>query len=416
MESFEKNRQYVKFCVYGFLKNLRFYDAFLLLFFLDSGLNYSQIGVLYAAREITTNLLEVPSGVLADTYGRKRSLLLAFLVYILAFLTFYYSANFFLLLIAMVLVGTGDAFRSGTHKGMIMDYLRIKGWESQKINYYGHTRSWSQLGSAVSALLAGLTVFYASNYRIIYLISITPYVLNFINIYTYPAELDHPLKRKKQLRKGPIAIAKDLWLVLQQPQVLRIVNSAALHSAYLKSIKDYIQPLIVSLAVVLPFMSSLEVESRNGLVVGIIYFFIFLLTSFASRNAGRVSDREIPNIQNKTLLLGFVVGVMTGILFYYQLWLMSLLFFISIYLVENVRKPILIGFLADRVPNEILTSVISAQSFYQTLTTATLSIVLGLLADGFGVGLALAMVTGTLAVFTLLLGNRTTNQSGIGKF
>ena len=159
----------MKFCLYGFLKNLRFYDAFLLLFFLDNGLNYSQIGLLYAAREVTTNLLEVPSGILADTYGRKRSLLLAFLVYILAFLTFYLSANFFLLLIAMVLVGVGDAFRSGTHKGMIMDYLRIMGWEAQKINYYGHTRSWSQLGSAVSALLAGLTVFYASNYRIIYL-------------------------------------------------------------------------------------------------------------------------------------------------------------------------------------------------------------------------------------------------------
>ncbi|NRB47119.1 MAG: MFS transporter [Saprospiraceae bacterium] len=411
MESFEKNRQYLKFCLYGFLKNLRFYDAFLLLFFLDNSLNYSQIGLLYAVREITTNLLEVPSGLLADAYGRKRSLLLAFLVYILAFLTFYSSANFFLLLIAMVLVGTGDAFRSGTHKGMIMDYLRIMGWESQKINYYGHTRSWSQLGSAVSALVAGLTVFYASNYRIIYLISITPYLLNFVNIYTYPSALDHPLKRKKQLRKGPVAMLKDLWFVLKQPQVLRIVNSAALHSAYLKSIKDYIQPLIVSLAVLLPFLSSMEIESRNGLVVGITYFLIFLLTSLASRNAGRVSEKKIPNIQNKTLFLGFVVGVLSGILFHYQLWLLSLLFFMVIYLIENVRKPILTGFLVDRVPNEILTSVISAQSFYQTLTTATLSIVLGVLADGVGVGLALAMMTGTLAVFTLFLGNRTSTPS-----
>ncbi|MBX2877642.1 MAG: MFS transporter [Saprospiraceae bacterium] len=406
MNSFEKDRQYVKFCLYGFLKNLRFYDAFLLLFFIDNGLNFSQIGLIYAARELTTNLLEVPSGILADVYGRKRSLLLAFLVYMLAFLTFYLSADFFPLLLAMIFVGVGDAFRSGTHKGMIMDYLRLNGWEAQKINYYGHTRSWSQLGSAVSALLAGITVFYASNYRIIYLISITPYLLNFINIYTYPTELDHPLKQNKKRRKGPRAIIKNLWLILRRRPVLRIVNSTALHSAYLKSIKDYIQPLIVSLALVLPFFSAIEAESRNGLVVGVTYFFIFLMTSLASRNAGRVSGKGIPNIQHKTLLWGFAAGVVSGILFYYEYWFLSLLFFIVIYIIENLRKPILTGFLVDKVPNEILTSVISVQSSYQTLTTATLSILLGLLADGFGVGIALAIVTGTLAVFTLLIGNR----------
>lgn len=411
MQTFEKNRQYVKFCLYGFLKNLRFYDAFLLLFFLDNGISFSQVGVIYAAREITTNILEVPSGILADAYGRKRSLLLAFLVYILAFLTFYLSANFLLLLLAMILVGVGDAFRSGTHKGMIMDYLRLMGWEGQKVNYYGHTRSWSQLGSAISALIAGLTVFYTSSYRIIYLISITPYLLNFINIYTYPAELDRPLRQKKKVRRSLKSVIGDLWSVLRQGRVLAIVNSAALHSAYLKTVKDYIQPLIVGLAALLPFLTQMEVESRNGLVVGVVYFFIFLMTSSASRNAGRIHARAGSNIQTKTLLLGFFAGIMSGGLFYLEFQFMSLLFFVAIYVIENLRKPILTGFLADSVPNEILTSVISAQSSYQTLTTATLSIVLGLLADSFGVGIALVLATGTLVIFTLLLRNRATATS-----
>lgn len=374
-------------------------------------MNYSQIGLIYAAREITTNVLEVPSGILADVYGRKRSLLLAFLVYIIAFFAFYFSANFFLLLVAMMLVGIGDAFRSGTHKGMIMDYLRLMGWEAQKVNYYGHTRSWSQMGSAISALIAGLTVFYSSNYRIIYLISITPYLLNFINIYTYPAQLDRPLKQKKKDWKGLRKVVGDLWLVLRQRSVLRIVNSAALHSAYLKTVKDYIQPLMVGLVMVLPFLSQLEEESRNGLVVGLIYFFIFLMTSWASRNAGRIHAKAVSNIQTKTLLLGFFAGIVSGGLFYLEFQVLSLLFFVAIYIVENLRKPILTGFLADGVPNEILTSVISAQSSYQTLMTATLSIALGVLADSFGVGMALVLATGTLVIFTLVLGNKVSTTS-----
>ncbi len=56
MNTFIKDRQYYKFCFYGFLKNLRFFEAFLLLFFLESGLTFLQIGWLYAVREISRNL------------------------------------------------------------------------------------------------------------------------------------------------------------------------------------------------------------------------------------------------------------------------------------------------------------------------------------------------------------------------
>ena len=163
MKAYLKNKQYYKFCVYGFLKNFRFFDAFFILFLVDKGLPYTQIGILYAIREIFIYIFEIPSGVIADTYGRKNSLVGSFVAYIISFSIFFISNNFFLFLIAFIFFGVGDAFRTGTHKAMIMDYLRIKKWEDQKINYYGHTRSWSQIGSAISALIAGVIVFYTGN-------------------------------------------------------------------------------------------------------------------------------------------------------------------------------------------------------------------------------------------------------------
>ena len=45
-----RNRQFRKFQAYGFLKNLRFFDPFLMLFFLEKGLSYLEIGTLYAIR------------------------------------------------------------------------------------------------------------------------------------------------------------------------------------------------------------------------------------------------------------------------------------------------------------------------------------------------------------------------------
>jgi hypothetical protein len=63
---YQKDIQFYKFSAYGFFKNLRFFDPFLLLFFLEKGLGYGQVGLLYAVKEISVNLLEVPSGMLAD--------------------------------------------------------------------------------------------------------------------------------------------------------------------------------------------------------------------------------------------------------------------------------------------------------------------------------------------------------------
>ena len=96
---------------------------------------------------------------------------------------------------AFILFGTDDAFRSGTHKGMIMDYLKLNHWEKQKINYYGHTRSWSQKGSAISALVAGLIVFYSGSYQNVFLCSIIPYLFNLLLILSYPKELNRSLER-----------------------------------------------------------------------------------------------------------------------------------------------------------------------------------------------------------------------------
>ena len=63
-----------RFCLYGFLKNKRYFEPFLMLVFLDRGLNFFVIGLLIACRDLTVNVLELPSGAIADSFGRRRSM------------------------------------------------------------------------------------------------------------------------------------------------------------------------------------------------------------------------------------------------------------------------------------------------------------------------------------------------------
>ncbi len=406
MDLIIKDSQYFKFCFYGFLKNLRFFDAFFILFLVEKGLSYTEIGVLYAIREIFTNIFEIPSGIIADTYGRKKALIGSFISYIISFYVFYLSNNFWLFMLAFVLFGIGDAFRTGTHKGMIMDYLKFNNWENQKINYYGHTRSWSQKGSAISSLIAGLIVFYNGSYQYIFLYSIIPYLLNLLLIASYPKELNQSFLQKRYDSKTGIGVTfKSLFTIIKQPNVLKIINTSAVHSAYLKSIKDYIQPLMVNLALLIPFMLSFEVEKKNGVIIGVIYFFIYLATSKASKLSSRIAAKNKNTISYTTLILGFVFGILSGVFYIYNLWGLSLIAFVGIFIVENIRKPILTGFVSDNVPNEILTSVISAQSLLRTIVTAILAFVFGVIADNFGIGASFVIVSVFLVFSSVLINN-----------
>ncbi|MEN8137562.1 MAG: MFS transporter [Bacteroidota bacterium] len=402
MSTLIKNKQYYKFCFYGFLKNLRFFDAFFILYLLDKGLPYTEIGILYAVREIIINLLEIPSGIIADSYGRKSALMASFIAYIFSFIVFYLSSDFWLFLIAFVLYGVGDAFRSGTHKGMIMDYLKINSWSDQKINYYGHTRACSQKGSAISSLIAGGLVFFTGSYQYIFLFSIIPYLINLILVGSYPEELNVSISSKKNKKSGKIRLTLSTFIkIIKEPNVLKIINTSALHSAYLKAVKDYIQPLMINIALIIPFMMDIDQNKKNGIIVGVIYFIIYLLTSRASQFAGLVADKGKNNISYITLIAGFMFGVLSGIFFINDLWVISLIAFIGIYIIENLRKPILTGFVSDNVPNEILTSVISVQSQLKTIMTATLAFSLGVLADIFGIGISFIVLSGILIVSTV---------------
>ncbi len=362
-------------------------------------MTYTQIGLLYAVREIIINVFEIPSGIIADSFGRKTSLILSFIIYIISFGVFYFSSNFWPFMLAFSLYGIADAFRSGTHKGMMMDYLKSKSWSDRKILYYGYTRSWSQKGSAISSLIAGVLVFYSGEYQNIFLYSMAPYMLNLALIISYPNELNHPIKKKGNENHIKMTI-QSLLQTLKQENVIRLINTSALHTAYLKAIKDYIQPLMVNIALMIPLLLYVDTEKKTGLFIGVFYFIIYIITSRASQLSSKAATSSYRNIPYITLIIGFVAGIACGVFYYYEMWLLSITFFVGIYIIENLRKPILTGYITDHVPNEVLTSVLSVQSLLRTAITAILALTFGLLADAYGIAISFIGVSLGLVIFS----------------
>jgi MFS family permease len=404
--SITKNLQYYKFCFYGFLKNLRFFDAFLLIFFMDKGLYFSLIGVLYAIREIALAIFEIPSGVIADALGRRKTLVASFFFYILSFVIFYLANQFFLFAIAMLLFAFGDAFRTGVHKAMIYHYLKVNNWSDQKINYYGHTRSWSQVGTAVSALAAGLVVFLSGDYRIIFLASIIPYLLDMLLILSYPKYLDGDLKsiEGRSVLHRFKQVTTAFFISFKKLVFIRALTSNSLYTGFYRAIKDYIQPLLKYFALTMPFLVYLTNEEKVATIVGIIYFITYLLTAFASHQSGRFAAifKSANKPLNATILLGLFIGILTGIAFRYGFFVSSIFGFVMLLIIENLRKPIGVAVVADLSQERAMATVLSTSSQAKSIIAAILAPMVGFLADLFDPGTAIAAIS-ILLIFSFPL-------------
>ena len=399
-EKYIKDLQYYKFCAYGFLKNLRFFDPFLILFFLEKGLSFFQIGILYGIREISTNILEIPTGVVADVLGRRRTMIASFASYLVSFAVFYMTGSFSLFAAAMVFFSFGEAFRTGTHKALIFEYLKIKGWRDQKVYYYGNTRGWSQVGSAISSLIAAALVFFTGRYSIVFLVSTIPYVLDLLNILTYPKELDGT---KAVLPPGGLwkrfaSVIGEVLRAFGSRKILNGVMSLSVYGGFYKAVKDYLQPVVNTFALALPIFVSLRDEQRSALTIGIVYFILYMLTSFAARASGSFSDKfaDLGRPLNVTIAAGFSIAAVSGVTYLLGLPAVTIVCFIIVFLIENLRKPIGIAYVSDALEQDILATALSAESQITSLVAAVLSPLIGLAADGLGIGPAVALIAAVL--------------------
>ncbi|PIE32079.1 MFS transporter [candidate division KSB3 bacterium] len=396
-----------RFSLYGFLKNQKYYEPFLILAFLEKGFSFFQIGILVGVREVCMNLFEIPSGALADMYGRRHSMIVSMLAYIVSFIIFATSASFALLCLAMFFFAIGEAFRTGTHKAMIFEWLRKQRRSHERIRIYGYTRSWSKTGSAVSVVISSALVFYSGRYSDIFWFSIPPYLLNIVNFLSYPGYLDGHPSRTFSLKQT----AFTLWSTLREsgrsPVLRRLFLETIGFEGSYKISKDYLQPIVEQAALSLPLLLWLGAEKRSAVLIGVVYLLMSLLSIVASRNAYHLSERM--GGENKAVntswkihfILFFVLIPVLG----FQLELLAILVFITLEMLQNVWRPVQVTRFDRYSDGRKSATILSIDSQAKSLFTMLAAPALGLIVDRFGFW-PIGVLGAGLAAFSLLYSTR----------
>ncbi|MCC7334086.1 MAG: MFS transporter [Pirellulaceae bacterium] len=414
-----------RFCLYGFLKNQRYFEPFFMLALLAHGLNFFEIGLLYACRSLTLNVLEIPSGVIADQWGRRASMIGSFAAYIISFLMFAFVDQLAWLTLAMVLYGVGDSFRTGTHKAMIFQWLKNQGRAHERTQVYGFTRSWSQYGSAVSALIAAAFVIASGDYRSVFLAATLPYFLNIVNFLGYPADVDGAGANRQEDRQhedSPSGFSGRLSATFgyvrhlfgstlqtihhawQHRQLRGLIAQSMAWEGVFAAIKDYLQPAL--LAVVLLTLGTsqplsvnsnanadvtavaqakLSLDAGSGASAGVVltisltYTALFLLSGWASRSAHKLVSRAGSHARASQRLWWASIGLyaVLGLSDLLSWTLLVVCAFVLLAILENVWRPILISRFDDHAAAHLGATILSIESQSQRLATLVVAPLVG---------------------------------------
>ncbi len=132
------------------------------------GFSLVEIGFAESVFHLSSLLFEIPSGVIADVFGRKKSMILSQCMFLLSALLMAFSEGMVSVCVSLAASAWGYNFASGTREALAYDTLRSGGQEKEYLNFSSWEYVIYKVSSASALLCAGLAL--AVGYRKAYLL------------------------------------------------------------------------------------------------------------------------------------------------------------------------------------------------------------------------------------------------------
>jgi hypothetical protein len=262
---------------------------------------------------------------------------------------------------------------------MIFAWLKREGREDERTSVYGGTRAWSKFGSAFSLPVAVALVLVTDDYSVLFLACSIPYLLNILNLASYPSWLDFDsstgskvgvLCRKTDgcraigLSAVLAALRTSLSDAFRVPRLRRILLESMCYEGLFKTAKDYIQPVLVALVASVAFCPEIPEVKQVAILTGLVYFILHLLSGFTAARAGGFREKAGGDEKASDLLWWFELCVflfMGGAILAGIAWLVVLMFVVMA-IAQNLWRPLLVGRCAACCDENRMATLLSIES------------------------------------------------------
>jgi|TARA_Y100000310_G_C20638842_1_gene792731 DHA3 family tetracycline resistance protein-like MFS transporter len=356
--------------------------ALALVYFLSLGFDIVSVTTLFAISGLIMMLFEFPTGAIADYNSRKKSLVISYLLFGIAFFGIFLFQSFWLLAISWILGDIAWTFSTGASSAWLTDTLNYGKNKSKLVTMISREYFFEKGGHIIGGLIALFIV--AINFRFVWLIiSVIYFLLMFVMIFFAEERNFAPEKVPHNYLKKTIIKAKESYsyVIHESNRELRIL----LIGGFLSVVA--ISSFFIGVPLIFTEKFGLEPEFLGGL------FSIFAIFSLgATVVAEKIAHKK--GIKFTLILTSLLMGI-TIIVFSLSPYLILAVVILGLFMVfETINDVIEDTFREFEFSSKIRASLGSLDSINWAIANS-----LGIFLAGIGIsilGLVSTMIIGGL--------------------
>jgi MFS family permease len=365
--------------IYNFLLQLNITSAIWVLYLAFRGMSLVEIGLLESVYHITGVLFELPTGVIADVYGKKFSVVIGRVVSVISCILMITSDSFWGFAIAFCLSSASMNLNSGAAEALVYDSLKELGEEDKYKKIWGNLAFVMSIAQGLAVLLGGIL----ADVRFLY-----AYILGTIlQIGALIAAF--------RFSEPPIHKEKNRYENQEKQQGNLIVNQLVTSIKVLKSRRMVFylilfSSLIGSLQTTVFFYSQQYFSdmSYSKTAIAIICAVSSLIEAISSKYAYR--------IEKALKLRGTLISIallnilsLTGLAFIKNL---SIAFFLVTSITGGLAFTIFSDYINSRIPSEYRATILSFDSLCFSAFMICVFPLFGLLAEKIGFSITFGII------------------------
>lgn len=366
--------------IYTFVAQLFFDRALWVIYLSDKGLSMSDVGIAEALMHLSVVIFEIPTGMIADMYGRKVSLFIGNVLSVGYGSFMLISDSLSLFGLALATLGVAMTFQSGAEEALAYDTLKEKGQEHQYTRIFGNFTALSLLSLSLAKLTGGWMA--EINWDFVYGGIIASHLLALI-----PILLLHEPKRELSIPEHKRITAQ--WRSQFSTSLSIWKDAKIIHIPVIFFI------MVISSIVVLTFYGQ-EYFTRLGLsapIIGAIFTLEGLIGVIMAKVAHRIERKwtffTIVHYGYALYLSFFLLFIITPV------WAIVLSFLVLSQLV-TLFEPIFSHFIQQHISSDIRSTFFSMISVAESFAIMILFPAFGVMIDTIG------FANGFLILFLLL--------------
>lgn len=373
------NRNYI----YTLLQNIDLTRGIWMIYLAGKGMSLTQLGLLETIFHITSFLMEVPTGAIADIFGRKASRIIGRVMSLFSVVILLAANDFLWFAISFVFTALSYNLESGAGDALIYDSLKEIGEEEQYMKISGNKEVFYQVAGIVSFLVGGYMA--TRSYSVAFAITIVIGTATLIQSFSFKEpSIGRKQKAGKKDNVFVVQLKESMGVVKSNPRIVSLIVFTEIILTFCTCIFYYLQ-------------NFLKGDGYNEAAIGIIYAATYVASALIAPQVHRIE--KVIKEQGILLLIPFVTVA--------SLWGIALspyhyIFFIVLMVTEEIVYVAISDYINKMIPSENRATILSFSSMVFSFFMITVFPVVGMLGDTYSLSFAIKCLGGLGIIFVLI--------------